>query len=367
MVNTPSLSPALQGFTCIRCHAEFPLGIGYEGCPECATQGHPVSLAPTWRHDTCETLPILDGLHLGEGNTPLHTATELANELGLAEVYIKDEGCNPTGSHKDRLCQQIAAHAHLTGQGVIIASSGNAGLSLATYARANNVPCTVLTTASTPHPLIQPIEAEGATVEVCGSARERWTRMRERVRAGGVLPASNYLDTPVGSNPLGVQGFKAVAWEIVHALRDRFPTAVLVPTMRGDLLWGLWAGFEELRGSLPFEPPPRLVAVEPFPRIRRVLEGADYRQRFEGSTTQRSIGGTSVTWQAVAAVRDSGGEAVVVDDDTAAQAQRDLAAHGHRLEACAAAPLAAARALRASGWLTASARIVLVATAHARE
>jgi len=312
-----------------------------------------------------ETLLVANGLELGEGNTPLHSAEQLAEDVGVAELWVKDEGCNPTGSHKDRLCQQVAARARMLSRDVVVASSGNAGLSLSVYARANGVGCVVLTTASTSEPLVRRIESQGATVDVCTTSKARWERMRSMVRKRGLVPASNYLDPPVGSNPIGVQGFRPIAWEIVRDLGQRCPTVVIVPTMRGDLLWGLWAGFEEARRAGRVASSPRLVAVEPFPRIQRVLNGADYRAEFDGSTTQHSLGGRSVTWQAVAAVQESRGCAVVVGDEEAARAQHQLRGAGYRVEACSAAPLKAARVLRESGWLDESACVVLLATARA--
>ena len=111
---------------------------------------------------------------------------------------------------------------------------------------------------------------------------------------------------------------------------------------------------------------PRLVAVEPFPRLARVLAGAGRTtDTFAGQTRQGSVAGATLTDQTFRAVRDTGGEAVVVGDDAAEPARDELARHGLVLELCAAASVAAAGLLRAAGRLASGARIVAIGTAAA--
>ena len=73
------------------------------------------------------------------------------------------------------------------------------------------------------------------------------------------------LDPPVGSNPFGLEEYKTVAFELVEQCADEPPTAVLVPTARGDLLWGIWQGLLDARGAGLITELPRLVAIEPSP------------------------------------------------------------------------------------------------------
>jgi threonine synthase len=106
---------------------------------------------------------------------------------------------------------------------------------------------------------------------------------------------------------------------------------------------------------------PRLVAVEPFPRLELALAGADWRKEFAGTSPLVSINGTTLTYQAVAAVERSSGIAVSTNSDQAIADQRRLARAGLYLELSAAASL--------TGLGLATARIpirnaVLIATSH---
>ena len=134
------------------------------------------------------------------------------------------------------------------------------------------------------------------------------------------------------------------------------PDLVVTPCSRGDLLSGLHLGFAELGRGMP-----RLIAAEPFPRLARVLAGADYREDFAGETAQFSIAGSTVTWQAVQALRASGGLAVPVDDDAVRLAQAKLARLGFHAELSAASALAALGELAKDGSL-AGRHAVLVLT-----
>ncbi|MDN4595207.1 hypothetical protein [Polycladomyces subterraneus] len=77
-------------------------------------------------------------------------------------------------------------------------------------------------------------------------------------------------------------------------------------------MWGIWEGFREALEWKGVENIPRLFAVEPFPRLERVLAGEDYRDIFPGNTLLRSIGGDTVTYQSLDAVKRTGGGAVAV-------------------------------------------------------
>jgi threonine synthase len=105
------------------------------------------------------------------------------------------------------------------------------------------------------------------------------------------------------------------------------------------------------------------VAVEPFPRLELALAGADYRGSFPGSSRLVSINGTTLTWQAVAAVQQSGGAAVSVPSARVVADQSCLARSGHYLELSAVAALTGLRVLQAEKRLTVS-HAVLIATSH---
>ncbi len=360
-MTAPLLNPRLTGFACIRCAATYPVADYLEGCPSCLAQGFPASVAAQF-----DTLPPLaragtgHGLQrfadrlgytcfpsLGEGDTPLLPLHRLATELDLDALHIKCESANPTGSHKDRMSAQFIARAlDIGAPGVVAASSGNAGASLAAYAAAAGLACTIVSMPAMPGPWRRAIEMAGASIHIEPDSLSRWRHVRELVRERGWLPATNYLNPPVGSHPFGVDGYKTLGYELAESEACIAADVIIVPTARGDLLWGIYRGLQEQVDEKRLGSLPRLVAVDPFARLSRVLAGDDYRANFAGSSPLVSINGPTVTYQSVAALEGSHGLAVAVDADQAIADQVRLALEGLYLELSSAASLSALRVLK---------------------
>lgn len=334
-----------SALSCLRCDFVLPVGDHDAGCPRCVAEGHASNLRLVFRGAAQGriVLPPTGGISLGEGATPQIDAPDLAAEAGLGRLSLKLEWCNPTGSHKDRMSAPLMARARERGAPLVVAaSSGNAGVSLAAYAARAGLPAEIATTPAMPVGARRAIRATGARLVEVADAAARWEHVRRRT-AEGAFAATNYRRPALGTNPFGIAGYKALAGEIAA---EGLPDLVAVPCARGDLLSGLLLGFRELGRGMP-----RLIAVEPFPRLARVLAGADYRESFPGETAQLSIGGDTVTFQALHALRESRGTAVVVDDAAARAAQRRLGRAGLHAELSAAASLAALFVLGAEGAL----------------
>ncbi|MEK3822144.1 pyridoxal-phosphate dependent enzyme [Cytobacillus sp. FSL W8-0315] len=312
-----------------------------------------------------ERLPYKSFPTLGEGETPIINIKGLGSELGIPELWLKNEGQNPTGSHKDRMSPLIVARAaSLNRSTVIAASSGNAGASLAAYAAAGGLHCKIVTTPKINVAWEKAIRLYGAEIIKVQSSFERWETVRKMVEEGD-YPATNYSIPPVGSNMFGVQGYTTVAYEIVEQMREYQPTAVIIPCARGDLLWGIWEGFVESLRLGWIESLPRLYAVEPFPRLAHVLQGRDYRGKFRGdSSLLPSIGGETVTYQSLEAIRSSGGGAVVVTNTEVEKAQLELAKRGIFAEGSAAVTWPAVSKLVKEGKMDESDRVLLMITSH---
>ena len=196
------------------------------------------------------------------------------------------------------------------------------------------------------------MQAHGARLVEAPDSLARWEHLARRVTEGA-FAATNYRLPAIGTDPFGIEGYKTLAAELAGP--DQ-PDVIMVPSSRGDLLSGLRLGFEEIGGVMP-----RLVAVEPFPRLARVMAGEDYRSRFGGRTSQVSIAGETVTFQAIAALRASEGFAVPVGDAAAHGAQAQLAACGLNAELSAAVTLAAVDEIARDGRL-AGRHVTLVLT-----
>jgi threonine synthase len=261
---------------------------------------------------------------------------------------------------------QVVARAAMQGSGKVVAtSSGNAGASLAAYAGAAGLRCTIISTRDISDIWAQAIEMTGAELVLTETSKGRWRIMRRMVEEEGWYPVVNYLDPPVGSNPFGVQGYKTVAYEIVEQCGGAWPTVIVVPTSRGDLLWGIWQGLLDCRQAGLLRELPRLVAAEPLPRLSKVLDGEDYRQPFSGeSHGMTSIGGTTATYQSETALRGSQGGAVEVSTQEAREAQRALGRLGFYAELSSAAALAGLWELKKREQVGASDRVVLILTSH---
>jgi threonine synthase len=345
---------------CLRCAELWPVSEYEAGCPRCGAEGHASNLRLTYAPGGCGvSLPYPDAVSLGEGATPVVELPQLARELQLGRLSAKLEWCNPTGSHKDRMSAQLIARALDRGAAcVVAASSGNGGLSVAAYAAQAGIAAEIAVTDALPPVYRRAITTHGATLVSFADSMARWDRLAKCVEEGA-FAATNYKMPAIGTNPFGIEGYKTVAAELAS---ETMPDLVIVPCSRGDLLSGIRLGFEEIGAGLPM-----LVAAEPFPRLERVLAGTDYREQFAGDTAQASIAGSTVTWQAVEALRASAGRAVPVDDDAARAAQRRLALCGLYAELSAASALAALATLAKGGALRGRHAVIVLTGAGSRD
>ncbi|MET7297686.1 pyridoxal-phosphate dependent enzyme [Embleya sp. NPDC005575] len=281
-------------------------------------------------------LPPLLGPGLGEGDTPLI-------DLGDG-VYVKDESRNPTWSHKDRINRcTVSAAVGVGAAGVVVSSSGNHGASAAAFAARAGLPAVVLASTGAPPAVESFLNAYGATV-LSVPAEARWGLMREIVDRLGFHPLSNLTTTHTG-HAFGPEGYKTIAYEI-HAELG-VPAAVFVPTGYGELLFGVWKGFAELRRLGLTDRTPRMFACEPAaggPLAKAMREGVPAARVRVGPTAAYAIDCPVSGYRGVVALRAGGGRALLVTDAQLATARAELAGQGLWVETSAAAGLAGLRA-----------------------
>ncbi|MGF9566859.1 pyridoxal-phosphate dependent enzyme [Neorhizobium sp. BT27B] len=366
-------SPFLNGLRCIKCAKVWPLDDHLSGCPACAQAGTPASVAPSFFHlpslCTPQDIPFWmaypGASELGEGNTPLIDLPRLATQNDLERLMVKNEAANPSGSHKDRMSAALVRRALDIGpRKVALASSGNAGASLAAYCASAGIECVVVTTQGMAPGWRRSIELSGAELIVVGDPVSRWELIAERVRSGEWYPATNFTTPAVGSNPFAVDGLRAMAFELYLTLGSDQPTDIVVPVSRADLLWGITKGYADLVSAGLLKVMPRIHAAEPFPRISRALAGENWAGRFEGQSPFRSLGGDSVTYQAIAALQQSRGLVVSPDTDETITAQVDLGRQGLFVETSSAIVLSGLQTLRRQSDIARGASVLLVATSH---
>jgi len=290
---------------------------------------------------------------MGEGAMPLVAMPRLAARAGLyGELFLKDEGRNPTWSHKERLHRGAVSSAALNGApGIVVASSGNHGAAAAYAARAG-LPCVVVTSADAPPATRSFLLAYGAAV--LGVPTEaRWSVLRDIVERLGFMPVSNRTVTHIG-HPFGPEGYKTIAYELFLRLGRRLPAAVFVPTSYGELLFGVWKGFCELRQLGIVDNTPFMVACEPAVRapLARAIAAGQPALIVEPTPTDAyavavavSVGG----YRGVVVICESEGWTEAPDDAGLRQAQGALAREGLWQELSGAIGVAGLREAVAAG------------------
>jgi threonine synthase len=373
------------GYECIRCATKYPLDmeIDSRGCPACvnqfpanlrvvygATIGEiaPTSLPSLWRY--ASRLPCLDkdAISLGEGLTPLLPADRLGLRIGVPNLLIKDEGANPTWSHKDRFSTVAVSAARAQGATVVAtSSSGNAGASLAAYAARAGLACIVATFGDTSNPMIQQMRKYGATVLPFASKADRWGFLAEGVRRRGWFATSPFRTPVIGSHPLGIEGYKTLAYEIVDQMRGNVPDWCAMPVCYGDALAGAWQGFKDLRERKVIARMPRLLAAEAHGSLVAAMAAAtddvpEVTAHF--SPLAVSVGATRSTFQALQALRESSGIAIPINNDGLVGFQETLASdEGILAELSAIMPLAAIAKASRHGVIGPKESVVAVVTA----
>ncbi len=199
------------------------------------------------------------------GWTPLLKAARLGAELGLGELWLKDDGRNPTASFKDRASAVVVARARELGaETVVTASTGNAGAALAGMAAAAGLPAVILAPRSAPKAKVAQLLIFGARVLLVeGSYDQAFDLTLEAAEAFG------WYCRNTGYNPFTAEGKKTAAYEICEQLRRpgskgswAAPEAVFVSVGDGNILSGLHKGFKDLLELGWIERLPRLYGVQ---------------------------------------------------------------------------------------------------------
>jgi threonine synthase len=244
-----------------------------------------------WRY--AALLPLRDGeipVSLGEGATPLLESPELARALGVARLWIKDEGLNPTGSFKARGMSAAVTRAKALGvPGLVVPTAGNAGAALAAYGAAARMPVRVYAPDTTPRGILATIRTLGADLHtVPGHIGDAGAKAR------AFAAESGYFDVSTLREPYRIEGKKTMGLELAEQLGWRLPSVIVYPTGGGTGMIGMWKGFAELRemGWLdPAAPLPRMITAQAegcAPIVRAFAEHADRARPWENPTTHAS-------------------------------------------------------------------------------
>jgi threonine synthase len=320
-----------------------------------------------WRY--APVLPVSRPEHivtLGEGMTPLVRVRRLGAKLGASDLWVKDEGLNPTGSFKARgLSCAISMASELGIRKVAIPSAGNAASALAAYAAAAGLEAHIFMPRDVPQANYIECKAFGARVTLVDGLISDCARI---VAQGA--EKEGWFDVSTLKEPYRIEGKKTMGYELAEQLQWKLPGAIFYPTGGGVGLIGMWKAFEELQ-TLGWigERRPKMIVVQAqgcHPIVRAYQEGADRSEFWRDARTVAS--GLRVPkplgdFLILRAIRDSGGTAVSVSDAELLEAGLELAAlEGLFVAPEGAACVAALRKLLASGFLKPEERIVIYNT-----
>jgi threonine synthase len=311
-----------------------------------------------------EFLPISDStpsLTLGEGLTPLVRLRHIGAELGLANLYAKVEGQNPTGSFKDRGMVVAVSRALEAGaQAVICASTGNTSASAAAYGAAAGLEVVVVLPKGqiAAGKLLQALVAGSRVVAIEGNFDQALTIVRELAgrSAGRRVTLVNSI------NPDRLAGQKTAAFEICDDL-GRAPDVLAIPVGNAGNITAYWAGFRDYHAAGRTTGLPRMFGFQ-AEGAAPIVRGQPI-ERPETIATAIRIGNPASWASAIAARDESGGRIDAVSDDAILAAHRDLArTEGIFCEPSSAAALAGVRSIVAAGDLDPDALVVCVLTGN---
>ncbi|MGH9509556.1 MAG: threonine synthase [Terriglobales bacterium] len=314
--------------------------------------------AGMWRY--AAVLPGVEPVTLGEGFTPMLRSRQHAN------VWIKDEGLNPTGSFKARGLGLAVTMARAYGRKKLaIPTAGNAGSALAAYAAAAGMEAHIFMPRDVPQANLLECRVYGAQVTLVDGLISDCGRMvAERARAEG------WHDVSTLKEPFRVEGKKTMGYEVAEQLGWSLPSAIIYPTGGGVGLLGMWKAFEEMNalGWIGTERP-RMIAVQAAgcaPVVKAWEEGKEASEPWPDAHTLAAglrVPKAYGDYLILKIVRESAGCAVAVSDAEIMKALGSWA----REEGVFAAPegaasLAAYRKLLASGYFKPEDSVVLFNT-----
>lgn len=371
---------------CISCERKYPVDVIVYTCKECGDilevryeydlirdklkrsswKSLPLSV---WRYR--DFMPISDLskiISLNEGGTGLYPCRRLGSILGIKNLYVKNEGENPTGSFKDRgMTVGVSKAMELGVKMVACASTGNTSASLAAYAAKAGLSCIILIPSGgvAYGKLAQAIIYGAKVVQIRGNfdqALKMVVKLSEEHK-------EIYLLNSI--NPFRLEGQKTIAYEICDQLDGQVPDRVIVPVGNAGNISAIWKGFVEFRTLDLINSLPKMTGIQAegaAPIATAVKKGENFITPIDKPETIASAIriGAPVSWKkALRAIKDSGGTAETVTDQEILEAQKMLARYeGIFVEPASASSIAGLRKLLSYGEISRDEVVVCVTTGH---
>ena len=322
-----------------------------------------------WRYADLLPAAAEDPVDLGAGMTPLVRAERLGAELGLRDLWVKNDTLNPTGSFKDRVVSVALTKARELGFKVAACpSTGNLANAVAAHAAHAGIDSYVFVPKDLESAKILTTAVFGANVVAVDGNYDDVNRLCAELASD----RSDWAFVNVNVRTYYAEGSKTLAFEVAEQLGWRAPDHVVVPIASGSQLTKVHKGFKELAAVALLEggPGPRISGAQAAgcsPVATAFAEGTDAIRPVRPDTIAKSlaIGNPADGWYALKAVRESGGAIAAVTDDEIVEGIGLLArTEGIFAETAGGVTIASLAKLAASGAVRPDERVVAYVTGN---
>lgn len=370
---------------CHGCGAQISLG-SHAFCPQCGgiltveytdeyLREAALSLADKAKRDMWDYDSVLPPVNeknrvtFREGCTPLKKSWEIGEEMGLSNLYFKDETANPSGSFKDRsvsVCVSMAKEFDCPG--IVVSSSGNGGAATGAYGTKGAVDTIIFVPEQTPvGKVAQAIAYGGRVIKVKGNFSCSYRAAMEMAQK------KSYMNvTTTFLSPFGLEGYKIMAYELFEQL-GKAPDYIFIPVGAGPVLYGIYKGFSEMKRMGWTDKMPRLICAQAkgcAPISQAWMEKRKVVCCENPCTVASAISDPLVGYErdgdiTIEAIEASGGYAFALEDEVILETGRKLARReGIFVEASSAASLAALQMLQKEGVIASEDICVCLLTGH---
>jgi threonine synthase len=328
----------------------------------------PLDLSGVWRFRELLPAPVTAEhvVTLREGNTPLYQLPRSSRATGIAQLFAKHQGLNPTGSFKDTGMTVAATFARQAGYGwVACASTGNTSASMAAYAARGGMRALVLVPQGkiSWSKLSQSLDYGALTLQLRTDFDGCLRLLQELVRHAPVYQLNSI-------NPFRIEGQKTAAFELLEQLDWRVPDHIIVPGGNLGNSSAIGKGLLEMREIGLIERLPKLciIQAEGANALVRTLRetGGERLVSVQAETRATAIRiGNPASWQkAVKILRATGGACEQVSEAEIALAKAEIGAEGIGCEPASAVTLAGLKKLLAQGFVKPDESVVLILTGN---
>lgn len=354
-------------YLCPDCSQDYKAGMPLKGVLEAIFDYETIALKWKDKHDIDLFSAVETEFYpeLPVGNTPFFRSNRLAEAIGLADVLIKNDGLNPSGSLKDRASHLVVAEAiRLKENKVVTASTGNAACALSALCASAGLKAVIFTPQAAPPAKLVQIKIHGAQLKtVDGTYDDAFAAsLQYTAKEGG-------LNRNTGYHPLTIEGKKTVGLEIFLQNNEQVPDWIVVPVGDGVILAGVHKAFLDLQRAGLINKLPRLLSVqaESSDAVTCYWETGVYNNAEKPSTIADSISvkaPSNAHW-AVRSLQETNGVSIRVSDDEIRDAQSLLAqTTGIFAEPAASAALAGLVKAVEQHILCRMEQVVLLVTGH---